>query len=241
MAINVLSWAFQQSVPSPTAKLVLIALADHANADGECWPSMGRIAQIAGISDRQVSRHIQTLVDAGLVEKVDRRRRNGYLGSWNYRVLYQTPVTARDQAPTGHQGQLLGDASVRTEPSVEPSVVPATGVAQQTSKKRPSNPLFDAVVEVCGLSGKALTRSEGGRIAKSTKDLRDVGATPDEVRARAQKYRQMWPNVSLTATALAANWGKLEPDRRRKADLCKWCGQQTSRHDEFLCQQIQKG
>lgn len=241
MAINVLSWAFQQPLPSPTAKLVLIALADHANAEGECWPSMGRIALLAGISERQVSRHIQVLVDRGLVEKVDRRRRNGYLGSWNYRVLYQTPVSARDQSPTGHQGQLLPDASVRTEPSIEPSEVLASSAAEKAKPTRKANPLFDAVVEACGLTGKNLTRSEGGRIAKSVKDLRDVGATPDEVLLRAKKYREMWPNVSVTATALAANWSKLEPDRRRLVDRCKFCGQETAKHDEFLCQQIQRG
>lgn len=234
MAINVLSWAFQQQLPSPTAKLVLIALADHANAEGECWPSMGRIAQIAGISDRQVSRHIQVLVDRGLVEKVDRRRRNGYLGSWNYRVLYQTPVSARDESPTGHQGQFLQDTGVRSEPSREPSVVLATDVAQ----KRPKNPLFDAVAEACGLGGKSLTRSEGGRVAKAVKDLKEVGATPEEVVLRARKYKEMWPRVSLTPTALAANWSKLESERRKVVEKCRMCGQEMAKHDEFLCQQV---
>ncbi|HEY7821260.1 MAG TPA: helix-turn-helix domain-containing protein, partial [Acidimicrobiia bacterium] len=65
MSIEALNWAWEQSCPNPTSKLVLMALADHANSDGECWPAMKRIAQLSGISPRQVSTHITNLEALG--------------------------------------------------------------------------------------------------------------------------------------------------------------------------------
>lgn len=53
--------------------LVLIALAEWANDDDECWPSHDSIAKRARVSRRQVIRLVQSLVSRGLVE-VDQRR-----------------------------------------------------------------------------------------------------------------------------------------------------------------------
>ena len=39
MSGKVVGWAMEQITGSPTAKLVLIKLADNANEHGICWPS----------------------------------------------------------------------------------------------------------------------------------------------------------------------------------------------------------
>ena len=44
MSVRAMAWAFEQRVGSPMAKLVLLKLADHADENGECFPSIGRIA-----------------------------------------------------------------------------------------------------------------------------------------------------------------------------------------------------
>jgi len=67
MAINAIEWAFQQDVAVPSAKLVLLSLADHANATGYCWPSIARIVQRTGLSRATVFRSIETLTGLGLV------------------------------------------------------------------------------------------------------------------------------------------------------------------------------
>lgn len=230
MAINVMTWAFQQQVPSPTAKLVLIALADHANGDGECWPSMERIGVMAGISPRSVSRHVTALEELGLVQRARRRRHNGHLGSWVYRLSYRSEPSARDSAPTGQQRSLLPDTAVRTEPSENRQEEPLP----DGKSARPRNELFDAVAEACGMAGRKLTKSESGRIAVAVKQLKDIGATPADVSERAVQYRKTWPNVTLTATALAANWSLLEPERRVEL-TCRDCGQPKHAHDDELC------
>jgi hypothetical protein len=57
--------------------------------------------------------------------------------------------------------------------------------------------------------GKVATASERGRRNKALKELRDVGATPGELVVRCGRYRLRWPDIDLTATALAANWSTL--------------------------------
>ena len=56
--------------------LVLVSLAEWADADGFCWPSHDSIARRARVSRRQAIRLVQNLVDKGLVKQVGRRQRS---------------------------------------------------------------------------------------------------------------------------------------------------------------------
>ena len=50
-----------------TAKLVLLALADWANDDGLCWPSVAALVARTGVSDRTVQRTLRGLAEDGYV------------------------------------------------------------------------------------------------------------------------------------------------------------------------------
>jgi hypothetical protein len=80
---------------------------------------------------------------------------------------------------------------------------------QERTPRREKDALFETLVEVCyGLpyGEVTFTPAERGRINAAVKQLRAVGATPEDVRERAARYRARWPGVDLTPTALAANW-----------------------------------
>lgn len=69
MSVHALVWAWRQKVGHPTRKLVLVALADEVIADdGECWPSLERIAEFAECDVRTVQRHIDVLMEEGFVQ-----------------------------------------------------------------------------------------------------------------------------------------------------------------------------
>ena len=51
------------------AKAALHALADHADENGLCWPSIARVALFMGASENTARRAIQRLADLGLVER----------------------------------------------------------------------------------------------------------------------------------------------------------------------------
>jgi hypothetical protein len=76
MSFSAVKWAFKQAV-SPTEKLVLLFIADHANEKTQqCWPSLGTIAKEAGLSTRSVIRSVNRLVELGLLDRADRFSNN---------------------------------------------------------------------------------------------------------------------------------------------------------------------
>jgi hypothetical protein len=91
--------AMKQKGLKPATKIVLYWIADHHNGEtGECFPSHKRIADMAELSDRDVRRQINKLVDAGLVVIENRARGNGSQTSNNY-VLKLGDETGRTIRP----------------------------------------------------------------------------------------------------------------------------------------------
>lgn len=53
----------------PTRKLVLLALADHADKDGgSCFPSVETVSSMTGLTRRCVQQQLKELIEAGLIE-----------------------------------------------------------------------------------------------------------------------------------------------------------------------------
>lgn len=86
MSIKLMSAVWERSDISSTQKLVLLALADWANDDGLCWPSIDRLAQKTGMAGRSVQRIIRDLEQTGLV------KRDEVVGKGN-RYWILTPLT----------------------------------------------------------------------------------------------------------------------------------------------------
>lgn len=59
-------WPLQMA---PTAKAVLISLADQANDDGVCWPSVGTLAKRTCLTDRAVQKSLAWLEAEGYVTR----------------------------------------------------------------------------------------------------------------------------------------------------------------------------
>ncbi|GIV82718.1 MAG: hypothetical protein KatS3mg051_2072 [Anaerolineae bacterium] len=82
--------------------LVLLSLADHANDDGYCWPSIRRIAERSRMSERQVYRVLSALEDRGIIS---RDSRTGTSTRYHIHVAHLTgshpcpPVTPDWQSP----------------------------------------------------------------------------------------------------------------------------------------------
>lgn len=90
----------------------------------------------------------------------------------------------------------------------------APAVADAPSARgRAPDPLWDALVSV--MACRPQTDTERGAWNAAAKQLREAGATPEQVQSRAHRYRQQWPDVSLTVPALAKHWGSLERDEPR--------------------------
>jgi len=237
MSIEALNWAWEQPVAKAANKLVLLALADHSNADGECWPSMKRIAERSDISPRHVSRAINELVDLGLVEKANRRRHGGQYRGWDYRLLIQrTPASGGHPHPvtSGHGRPSPADTGVRSEPSENRQEEPLAPAAQEKPAKK-KDELFESIAEACSIDIRQLTGSSRGQLNKAAKELRDIGAKPGDVHAKAKAYRKQYENAALTPSALVKHWPSLvtqKQTREQPADTCPDCYQPLSDHDQ---------
>jgi DNA-binding transcriptional ArsR family regulator len=137
-------WAWPLQVRPPTAKLVLLALADHADRDGYCWPSVDRLAELVELDAGNVRRHLGALEAAGLVAKVRRARRaDGTLGGLLYRLdladqraLARGGTSARQRARPAREAprETPGDqrAPARARNLIrEPSIRTATNLSRR--------------------------------------------------------------------------------------------------------------
>ena len=78
MSWHATEWARAQRTGSPTAKAVLAYLAERANNDGECWPSVDLIAAETELGRRTVIRQIAALETGGWLAVIRSRRGNRY-------------------------------------------------------------------------------------------------------------------------------------------------------------------
>jgi Fe2+ or Zn2+ uptake regulation protein len=93
MSIKAVSWAFDQRIDDPLAKLVLIAVADHINeSTGDAWPSVERLEQMTCASRRTVLRKLKLLEERGFLQRTKRFNKTD-LYSLNLVGVTQTGVT----------------------------------------------------------------------------------------------------------------------------------------------------
>lgn len=69
MSIRLMTNVWEHQGINATQKLVLLALADWANEEGLCWPSINRLASKTGIAGRSVQRLIRQLEELNLVRR----------------------------------------------------------------------------------------------------------------------------------------------------------------------------
>lgn len=72
------------------------------------------------------------------------------------------------------------------------------------------DPLFEAIYE-CWFgrswgSSVSMTATQRGRINRAVKELRAIGATPDQVRTRWGQLTSAWPTLTLTPQTICAHW-----------------------------------
>lgn len=90
-------------------KLVLLALADCANDDGECWPSIATLMRKTGAGERTIQRSIRSLESSGLVRRVE------VVGKGNRYFI--TPATAAPRQTDAPPESALTPATAAPKPS----------------------------------------------------------------------------------------------------------------------------
>lgn len=117
---------FETSGISGGARLIMLALADRANDDGEAWPGIADIAKRAELSERHTKRIIKKLVADGLVEiqrgggrsRTNRYQLKGDVGVTvcDPETVTSAPETVTSAPPKGDICGAKGDVGVTPTP-----------------------------------------------------------------------------------------------------------------------------
>lgn len=136
MSVKVMSWVWDCSRSRGAQRLVLLAIADHANDDGlDAFPSLARLARKTGMTERGVHKAIQALCLLGELQVTaggGRGRSNRYrVVMLDYETLNDVPSSdgnpERDSrneilGTTFHERDSMNTATENPEPrSTEPS------------------------------------------------------------------------------------------------------------------------
>lgn len=87
MSVHVSSVVWQMEFSSPGMKLVALAMADMANDELECWPSIKSLVRRTNLGEKYVRQHVRTLCDDGVFFCEQRIRENGSHSSNLYRFI----------------------------------------------------------------------------------------------------------------------------------------------------------
>ena len=120
-----MSRVWEHSKAEEGARLVMLALADFSNDDGECWPSIPQLAKKSRLSDRQVQRILRSLEIAGEIE-VEHSSGGRHKRSRYWITVQETMTSAIGNYDNGDIGDTNGDiGDTETVTPVSP-VVPKT-------------------------------------------------------------------------------------------------------------------
>jgi DNA-binding transcriptional ArsR family regulator len=140
MSVQAITGALAMTGIGASEKFLLVVLANYADADFSCWPSVKRLCADTGMGERTVQRSLKALEAAGLVRRDERRRPDGSRTSDRLTLVFEgganlTPPPANlapaprkfDTTPPQicHPPPANLAPLTTFEPSVEPSVEPS--------------------------------------------------------------------------------------------------------------------
>jgi hypothetical protein len=172
--------------------LIMLALADFANDEGECWPSIPVLAQKARLTERQVQKLIPKLQEAGelLVERSNggRNRRNRFFvtGSENGELSSPNKIHRKEN------GEFKDAETVN---SGSPALNRHRTVSNSTSRKKRERADTDPTVKtlIAAFSDKYFAQVSTwpvitGKDAASLKRLLTGNHEPPEIEAAMDQY-----------------------------------------------------
>jgi helix-turn-helix protein len=126
VSVKVMSGVWENSKASGTPLLVLLCLADWANDDGECWPSVSSIAKKCRLKDdRHVKRVIHETLERDLGEVIviqggGTSSSKGGVRSNRYRIIVHLPADPPIVGPPEPSGDTSTNPLSRPAASQDP-------------------------------------------------------------------------------------------------------------------------
>ncbi|MBD9528998.1 helix-turn-helix domain-containing protein [Paracoccus sp. PAR01] len=88
MSVKIMSAIFESDTLGPTERLIMLSLADHADDNGRCYPSIERLCRRTGLKERAVQSNIKKLVQHGYLTLFP----GGGRGNANLYIVHPNPA-----------------------------------------------------------------------------------------------------------------------------------------------------
>ena len=215
MSVYCTTRVWKKSKATGNDKLVLLAIADNAWEDGtNAFPSIRHIAHKAGLDKRTVKRIIKKLIEMG---ELKRQLRHNQSSLFTVLIQDEWPdikmkISIDDDDDDDFTDEPTEIQSIEVIPVATKSVPAKKKSSSVVKKERPQDPIWNAIMEVCGIDQTTLNQSERGKYGGCCKLLKESQATEDEIYVRAQRYRKRYEGIVLTPPALVNHWSSLSQD-----------------------------
>ena len=189
MSVHYLSACWKLEGLTSTQKFVLVSLADQANDEGVCWPSIGSIAQRTCLTERAVQLAMRELIALNLVQKDERVNRSS--------VFTVTPErhSGEPRSPVNHIHQGGEPRSPGGEPRSPEGRTTFTQNRNRTVNEPPKNqkavtfvppdwldvPLWEDFIEMRKKMKKPPTERAMTLLVRELKRIIDQGYSQQEV------------------------------------------------------------
>ena len=216
MSNKVQGWAWDVPVTGGL-KLVLVALADHADDWGNCWPGTRGLAVKCGVTERTVERHVAELAEAGWIKITPRYRPDGSRTSnLFYLNIARSSSPSEDLTPGGGEDLTpLSDKNRGTGTPIEPSVLEPSEEEESSSI---SPPFSESTARPSRIAKRATVVDEEFRGAMRSRftGLSDIDERIDEALGHqaAAKYTDL--------QAYVRGWLRREADHSPEPKRDAW-------------------
>lgn len=216
MSIKIMSAVFEGDLP-PVKRLVMLALADHADDEGLCYPSINRLCKRTGLSERAVQKHVKELEVLGYLS---RGMNEGKRGVNTYLLTPARRAPPHDVHPARRAP--LPPHDVHPTPARR-APEPSRTIIEPSNKDQSSpDPSFSEFWERWPLrrQGKQKAETAFRRLSKQNK-RRAI----DEAQEWAKRWRQAYPKANdihpssyLNGKRWEDEFEAADPDRSAKMD-----------------------
>lgn len=194
MSIRLINKVFESETLGPTERLIMLALADHADESGRCYPSIHRLCKRTGLKERSVQANLKKLSDQGYLKTII----GGGKGKANLYMVFPYPAAdapphhvhpARDapQTPQEMRAYPAADAPKPLGTIIESSDVIAGATPADILAEVASTEASHSFITYRAQMKKPLTATGARRLASSLNRISAKGGDPDDALGMAEE------------------------------------------------------
>ncbi|TLP41056.1 helix-turn-helix domain-containing protein [Arcobacter arenosus] len=214
MSIKVMEKVFRDETLDPNKKLIMLALADNANDEGYCYPSINTIVLKTSLSKPTVIKHMKELEGKSLLLSKKRSRKNG---SSTTKIYIVYPLENLQNLDEEIKEKFEQSKEALPHHQSKEALPPRGGQSKEALPLEPSPSLFNHHLF--------------SKLSKSEKDLYlEYSALRKKMKLQTtlkihdrllQKYFDFGRNEEIIKRAIASNWKDFYQVKQQNNQLSK--------------------